>query len=293
MLLLTIDVGGTSIKFALYQDGKLSHQKQRPTPKDLEHFYLLLEEEVKSYQAQHNISGLAFSLPGAVNKEKGIIEGASALPYIHHFKIAAALEERLGLAVSMENDANCAALAESALGSGKNAQSMATLVLGTGVGGSLVIDGKIHHGAHLFGGEFGFMVMNEDYQIFSHLGTVVAMAKRYCQKKADGKTYSGKEILALAENGDPLAIAERQVFLKSLAMGIYNIQHSFDPQLIAIGGAVSQADFLLPYLEKELDKIYEAVQISTNRPNLAICHFKQEANLLGAAIDFIHSRKED
>lgn len=292
MSLLCIDLGGTSIKFALYQDGQLNSQRNFPTPANLERFYQLLDQEVARYSA-HAISGIAISAPGAVNKEKGIIEGTSAIPYIHHFTIQKALEKRLHYRISIENDANCAALAEATLGAGKHASSLAMLVLGTGVGGSLVINGNIHHGAHLFGGEFGFMIMNDRYQTFSQLGTVVNMAKRYSVAVNDGKDYDGKEVLALAEQGDPLAIKERQLFLQTLAIGIFNLQHAFDPQMILIGGGVSQADFLLPAIEAELNKLYQAVGISNLRPQLAICHFKNEANLLGAAIDFYQEHKEN
>lgn len=292
MSLLCIDLGGTSIKFALYQDGQLNWQRNFPTPTNLERFYQLLDQEVARYST-HAISGIAISAPGAVNKEKGIIEGTSAIPYIHHFTIQKALEERLHYRISIENDANCAALAEATLGAGKHASSLAMLVLGTGVGGSLVINGNIHHGAHLFGGEFGFMIMNDRYQTFSQLGTVVNMAKHYSVAVNDGKDYDGKEVLALAEQGDRLAIKERQLFLQTLAIGIFNLQHAFDPQMILIGGGVSQADFLLPAIEAELDKLYQAVGISNLRPQLAICHFKNEANLLGAAIDFYQEYKEN
>lgn len=156
-----------------------------------------------------------------------------------------------------------------------------------------MINGRIHYGAHLFGGEFGFMVMNERYQTFSELGTVVNMAKRYSQAVNDGKSYTGKEVLELADQGDPVALKEKQVFLQSLAMGVFNIQHAFDPEMILIGGGVSQADFLLPALEAELDKLYQIVSISDLRPQLAICHFKNEANLLGASIDFMQEHRKD
>ncbi|ASB97307.1 ROK family protein [Streptococcus equi] len=292
MTLLCIDIGGTSIKFAICHKGRLKKQSSRPTPQSLEDFYHMLDERLAYYRTE-KLSGIAISSPGAVNKATGIIEGASALPYIHGFPIQQCLEERLGLPVSIENDANCAALAESALGAGQGTSSLAMLVLGTGVGGSLVINGRIHYGAHLFGGEFGFMVMNERYQTFSELGTVVNMAKRYSQIINDGKSYTGKEVLELADQGDPVALKERQVFLQSLAMGVFNIQHAFDPEMILIGGGVSQADFLLPALEAELDKLYQIVSISDLRPQLAICHFKNEANLLGASIDFMQEHRKD
>ncbi|MFI3887981.1 ROK family protein [Streptococcus parauberis] len=292
MQLLTVDIGGTSIKFALCQNGQLSQQVQFPTPKDLESFYDLLNQQVKVFKEKFPIGGVGISSPGAVNKETGVIEGASALPYIHNFPIQKELEELFQLPISIENDANCAALAEYSLGAGKGASSMATIVMGTGVGGSLVFDGKIHHGAHLFGGEFGFMVMTNDYQILSSLGTVVSMAKRYSKTKNDGTDYTGIEVLEFAQAGDELAIAERQIFIQAIAMAIYNIQHAFDPEIILLGGGVSQADFLIPALEAELDKIYQAVKISNLRPKLGICHFKHEANLLGAYTDFISTYKD-
>ncbi|HGO5802582.1 TPA: ROK family protein [Streptococcus equi subsp. zooepidemicus] len=292
MTLLCIDIGGTSTKFATCRKGKLEKQSSCPTPHSLEGFYRMLDERLAYYRTE-KLSGIAISSPGAVNKKTGSVEGASALPYIHGFPIRQDLEKRFGLPISMENDANCAALAESALGAGQGASSIAMLVLGTGVGGSLVINGRIHYGAHLFGGEFGFMVMNERYQIFSELGTVVNMAKRYSQIINDGKSYTGKEVLELADQGDSVALKERQVFLQSLAMGVFNIQHAFDPDRILIGGGVSQADFLLPALEAELDKLYQLVSISNLRPQLAICHFKNEANLLGASIDFMQEHRKD
>lgn len=292
MTLLCIDIGGTSTKFATCRKGKLEKQSSCPTPHSLEGFYRMLDERLAYYRTE-KLSGIAISSPGAVNKKTGSIEGASALPYIHGFPIRQDLEKRFGLPISMENDANCAALAESALGAGQGASSIAMLVLGTGVGGSLVINGRIHYGAHLFGGEFGFMVMNERYQTFSELGTVVNMAKRYSQIINDGKSYTGKEVLELADQGDPVALKERQVFLQSLAMGVFNIQHAFDPDRILIGGGVSQADFLLPALEAELDKLYQLVSISDLKPQLAVCQFKNEANLLGASIDFMQEHRKD
>lgn len=286
MSLFCIDIGGTSTKFAICQQEKLSHQESRPSPKNLADFYNLLEDMLSIYKEKHHFSGIAISTPGAVNQKTGVIEGASALPYLHHFPIKKELEKRLGYLISLENDANCAALAESYYGAGRDCHSFIQLVLGTGVGGSIVLDGKLHTGAHLFGGEFGYMVMNERFEIFSQLGTVVNMANRYNHQQQPETQYSGQEVLALAENGDLIAQKERKTFLRTLAMGIFNLQHAFDPEKILIGGGVSQAPFLLPSLQEELKAIYEKVEISDLHPQIAICHFKNEANLIGAGVYF-------
>ena len=152
MSLLTIDIGGTSIKYARFADGKLGEEGAFGTPDNLEQFYQSLTAVVEQFKENSDVCGVAISSPGAVNKASGVIEGASALPYIHDFEIHAELEKRFGLPVSIENDANCAALAEVKFGAAKGLSDVLLLVLGTGVGGSVVMNGKVHHGKHLFGG---------------------------------------------------------------------------------------------------------------------------------------------
>ena len=159
MNLIAIDIGGTTIKIATWINQKLKMAFTIDTPDNLDTFYEELSDAVNEIKADHKIDGVAISSPGAVNKATGVIEGASALPYIHNFKIVPALEKRFGLPVSIENDANCAALAELADGAAKGCSSMAFLVIGTGVGGSIIINNQIWHGAHLYGGEFGFMII--------------------------------------------------------------------------------------------------------------------------------------
>ena len=180
MNLIAIDIGGTTIKIATWINQKLKMAFTIDTPDNLDTFYEELTDAVNEIKANHNIDGVAISSPGAVNKATGVIEGASALPYIHNFKIVPELEKRFGLPVSIENDANCAALAEIADGAAKGCSSMAFLVIGTGVGGSIIINNQIWHGAHLYGGEFGFMII--DGKQLSELASPVTMAKRYNKK---------------------------------------------------------------------------------------------------------------
>lgn len=151
--IITIDVGGTTIKYALFNESNqtLINKGVVDTPKNLATFYTVIEKIVKKYD-RTKIAGVALSIPGAVNQQTGIIGGISALPYIHNFPIKAALEKRLNLPVSMENDANCAALAEVKSGMAVNMQNVVMLVIGTGVGGAVVINRQLVHGQHLLGG---------------------------------------------------------------------------------------------------------------------------------------------
>lgn len=282
MNLIAIDIGGTTIKIATWINQKLKMVFTIDTPDNLDTFYEELTDAVNEIKAKNKIDGVAISSPGAVNKKTGVIEGASALPYIHNFKIVPELEKKFGLPVSIENDANCAALAELVDGSAKGCSSMAFLVIGTGVGGSIIINNQIWHGAHLYGGEFGFMII--DGQQLSALASPVSMAKRYNEKT--GKDFDGKTVFELADTDDLVAQEERGKLIHALATAIYNIQHSFDPEKIIIGGGISQNQELIPLLNDEISKIRNKLNIATVKPILDICTLKNEANLRGAVADF-------
>lgn len=287
MNLAAIDIGGTTIKIATWKDNQLQDKHAIDTPKDLDGFYEALTEEVNKIKKDTKIEGVAISSSGAVNKKTGIIGGSSAIPYIHNFKIVDELEKRFGLPVSVENDANSAALGELAEGSGKGCDSMAFFVIGTGIGGALIINQKVWHGAHLFGGEFGYMIMGA--HTLSELASPVAMANRYNERT--GKHLDGKTIFELADKDDPVASDERQTLIHALAVAIYNIQHSFDPEKIVLGGGISNNPELIPLLNKEIDRLRDDLDLVTLKPDIVLCKLKSDANLRGAVADFEQSAK--
>lgn len=287
MNLAAIDIGGTTIKIATWKDNQLQDKHAIDTPKDLNGFYKALTEEVNKIKKDTKIEGVAISSPGAVNKKTGIIGGSSAIPYIHNFKIVDKLEKRFGLPVSIENDANSAALGELAEGSGKGCDSMAFFVIGTGIGGALIINQKVWHGAHLFGGEFGYMIMGA--HTLSELAYPVAMANRYNERT--GKHLDGKTIFELADKDDPVASDERQTLIHALAVAIYNIQHSFDPEKIVLGGGISNNPELIPLLNKEIDRLRDGLDLVTLKPDIVLCKLKSDANLRGAVADFQQNAK--
>lgn len=287
MNLAAIDIGGTTIKIATWKDNQLQDKHAIDTPKDLNGFYKALTEEVNKIKKDTKIEGVAISSPGAVNKKTGIIGGSSAIPYIHNFKIVDKLEKRFGLPVSIENDANSAALGELAEGSGKGCDSMAFFVIGTGIGGALIINQKVRHGAHLFGGEFGYMIMGA--HTLSELASPVAMANRYNERTS--KHFDGKTIFELADKDDPVASDERQTLIHALAVAIYNIQHSFDPEKIVLGGGISNNPELIPLLNKEIDRLRDGLDLVTLKPDIVLCKLKSDANLRGAVADFEQNAK--
>lgn len=287
MNLAAIDIGGTTIKIATWKDGKLQSKHAVDTPTDLDSFYDVLTNEVKQIKQNIKIEGVAISSPGAVNQRTGIIGGASAIPYIHNFKIVAELEKRFDLPVAIENDANSAALGELAAGAGKGCDSMAFFVIGTGIGGALIMNQKIWHGAHLFGGEFGFMLMGT--HTLSELASPVAMANRYNERT--GKKLDGKTVFELADQDDPVASDVRQTLIHALAVAIYNIQHSFDPEKIVLGGGISNNPELIPLLNQEIDRLRDNIDLTTLKPNIVSCSLTSDANLRGAVANFEQKQK--
>ncbi|WHQ80357.1 ROK family protein [Ligilactobacillus animalis] len=283
--LILIDIGGTTIKFGIKQGPNLEVLPAKPTPKMLAEFYTCLEAVVASLKKQYPIQGVAISSPGAVDQKTGVIKGASALPYIHNFKIQAELEKRFDLPVSLENDANCAALAEMVDGAGKAVKDAIFLVIGTGVGGALVENKRIRHGAHLLAGEVGYLLLGQEMTV-SQAVSPVSLAKRYNTKT--GRNISGKEVFERAQAGDEVAQAEVEQAMQTLATLLYDLQYSFDPELFIIGGAISKNEQLLPLLRAHLAKIKEHVEIADVMPEITVCKYHEQANLLGAAINFEH-----
>ena len=282
--LVAIDVGGTSIKYGLWDETTktLNDKGSVKTPDNIDDFYQVLQQIKAMFK---NIDGIGMSIPGAVNQDTGVIGGISAIPYIHNFPIQKELETRLETKIVMENDANCAALAEVAVGAAKDMSNVLFVVIGTGVGGVVVIDRKIVHGSHLYGGEFGMMLALENQQL-SKVGTAVHVGESYNVKH--GSDLSGREVLELAYAGDQDAMKEVQKMYDNLAHVIYNIQFGIDPEAIIIGGGVSANEDFINGLNQTLKKLMLNLKDIPIMPQVKAAELHNDANLVGAAYNFYH-----
>lgn len=283
-LYLVIDIGGSSVKSALWQQGQLREQEQFASPRKWEEMLQQIIALKKRKSQMHQLRGVCFSLPGIVNDETGVLEGASSLAYLHGFAFREVVSQALGLPVFMENDANCAALAEQRYGVAKNKENVLFVVIGTGIGGTIISDGEIRKGQHLFGGEFGMMLINgrDEWAI---LGSAVHMARKVSLAKGlSREALSGQEVFDLAEAGDHVAFEAVEELYHYLALGIYNLQYIIDPEIIVLGGGISAKTGLIANIERHLKVIMTYGQRSPLFPQLALCQFGNEANLMGAAV---------
>src|SRR5699024_10125386 len=150
------DIGGTNVKYGLVEVengyAEIKEHHSIPAPGSLDS----LLNRICTFAAEHHdAAGVAISSPGAVSDE-GIVYGASALDYLHGPNMKQLIATRTGLPVYIENDANCAASAEMCAGAAQHHRDFLMMVIGTGIGGAIVKDKKLHKGAHLHGGEFGY-----------------------------------------------------------------------------------------------------------------------------------------
>ena len=288
MVLLGFDVGGSSVKHAVVgEHGTLLEKGKFVTPDTLEKFYEKIAETYQNYKKHHEIIGVGFSMPGAVDNQNGIIGGSSAVPYIHNFNIKDELRDLLNIPIAMENDANCAALGEVWVGAARDYNDVAFLVIGSGVGGALVKNHKIHHGCNLHGGEFGYMVVDDDFHILSEVAATGGMAKNIARaKNLPENEINGEIAFKLMEQGDYITKCEIEKMYAHLARGIYNIQYCFDPEIFVIGGAISIREDFIENIDRHIQMILDKVEIAKIKPKVVNSQYGNDANILGAVYNF-------
>ncbi|MDM0495761.1 ROK family protein [Clostridium perfringens] len=293
---VVIDIGGTSIKHALMtENGDILEKGSMKTEGDnIDFFIESIGKVVDSYKEKNEVFGLACSSPGAVDVKTGFIGGGSAIPCIHGPNIKELLEKRCGLKVSIENDANCAGLAEGWLGAAKGVENYACIVIGTGIGGCIVINGKILRGKHLHGGEFGYMFTRDSEgltdRIWSEVSSTNALVTRVSKLKGIEKSeLDGKKVFEMAESGDEEVKKEIESWYMDLARGIYNIQYIVDPEKIVIGGAISARDGFDKKINEKLALLKS--DIATLDISVEKCKFQNDSNLIGALYNYLFVSK--
>ena len=298
-LLVCIDIGGTSMKAGVCDmEGRITGQEILPIHQEFAALMKEIQAFVKKSERKGRILGIAVSAPGAVDVSTGVIGGKSAVSGIHWPAWIEELQKCFGLPASIENDANCAAMAEVTFGNGRGCKNLAFVVCGTGIGGAVVIDGKICHGSHLYGGEFGCMVMRDDegkLSTFSLQASTMSLVRRV-RKVYPDQEWDGRRVFEEAEKNDSVCRAAVSCFYRKLAEGIYNIQHVYDPERILLGGGISSrenfSDEVQKYLQDLAKEVEKAAGTKVIVPDVRVCSYRKDANLAGAAAVFMQKYPE-
>lgn len=287
MVLAVFDIGGTAVKYGKWEQESLGSQGKFSTPATWAEMKQQVKETIAELQedAEAEISGVAFSSPGSVYTEEGIIRGISAVPYLHHFPIRKELSSFLGLPVSMENDAYCAALAEARMGAAADVENAVFIVIGTGVGGAVMLNRQLIKGNSMFGGEFGYMLLEES-RTFSELASPVRMAHSYREEMGEARPISGMELFERAAVGDEVAQRYVSLLKKNLARGIQNLLVAFNPEKVVIGGGISARVSLIEDVSKEVEGLLKRTGAAEAAAGIVACQFHNDANLIGAVAAF-------
>ena len=292
-LYLAIDLGGTFIKYGILREqGEILSKAKVKTPTNatINELYERVDQFISPLLTKNpSIKGITISAPGAVTPE-GYIRGVSAIPCIHGPNIKEGLETRYGLPVAIENDANCAALAEINAGCAKGLKDVLFVVCGTGVGGAVIKNGKLHKGKRLLAGEFGMLVQynqaEQKAQSFSWLASTGNMVARV--SKALGRPLSGEEVFALAEAGNSICQEEVAAFYNHLAVLLTNLQCVYDPELIVVSGGITERKAFGRELEHAIGKINQLRGSLSIETAVEVATFRNDANLIGAVFNLIN-----
>lgn len=278
MKFLSVDVGGTFIKHAAISDSaEIIRQGKIPTPKtNRADFFAAIE---KLYRAD-NFAGIGISLPGIIDAERGVCVASVALPYNNGCNIVAELEKICGTRVAIENDANCAALAEAKIGSLADVSDGFVMVFGTSIGGAFIKNHKIHRGKNNLAGEIAFTSSGE--KIFHDVGSVPALLKMYAQIKNLSSEITGENFFRAVDEKENDALFCLDKFARRIAEKIFDIQMVIDAEKFAIGGGISAQKSFIAAIRLNLAKIYDERPINFPSVEVVPCRFRNDANLIGA-----------
>lgn len=291
---LTLDVGGSAIKYALIQEDLTILEKSSvSTPMDtLEHFIETIGTLYDQYASQ--ISGIAISMPGIIDPQNGYSYTGGALRYIDKLETVKVLQERCPTNITIGNDAKCAANAEIGYGNLKDIQDGAVVILGTGIGGCLIKDHQVHTGRHFSAGEFSFI--KTDYHsslswddAWCTRNGITGLLARVQEQLETDEEMSGFEIFEMANQGNEKVIEAINQFALEIATQIFNVHIIFDCEKVAIGGGISAQPLLIELIQKNLDLIFEHLGFDVAKPEIVPCLYRNDANLIGALYQHIQT----
>lgn len=298
MKVLGVDIGGTKVRMGIVgSDGQVSEDLIVPTEVPL---YPYLEMKILQILKDHpEVQAIGIGTRGMVDAEKGVITfETETLPGWQGTEVKTLLEKASGLRVEVNNDANCASLAESMLGAAKGFRRTLCLTLGTGLGGGFVEDGIIMNGTHGGACEVGHTILypgghvcscgrpgcSEQYVSGTALRRIIAEQSIVDE---NNQLVSPNHLFQLALEGHTVAQAVTQKFTSDLAIVISSLQAVLDMDCVVIGGGVSDSadswwDLLMNALEPLLLKPLEVKRAK----------FGNEAGMLGAALLVLSDEKE-
>ena len=287
------DIGGTQIKFGLVdRDGRLIQKGQVRSPEAMPEILAVLEETWKALKkrAPGPVRSCGFGIAGFYSvKERKILQSPN-YPSLNGYPILPALRKFIDVPVRIGNDANMAAFGEYKHGAGRGARSLVLLTVGTGIGGGIILDGRLWEGEGGYAGELGHITVNPEGEpcgcgrrgCLETEASAPRMVRNYQALTGRTDITDSKEVYLLARAGDPAALASFRKLAYWLGIGIGIVITALDPEKVLIGGGVVSAGKLL------LDPVAEEARRWSHPIPFAGCRIEKaalgnNAGLVGAA----------
>ncbi|MBE7034475.1 MAG: ROK family protein [Ruminococcaceae bacterium] len=303
-----IDIGGMSIKAGIVnENGDILAKCAVPTPKNDNKVMLeAMLEAIEKAMAEagvkkEDIEAIGIGNPGVVDREKGVLVEAVNIGYTD-LPVREFLQKHIGpVPVMVENDANCAALGE--YYKAENSKNFVFITLGTGVGGGIIINGKLFTGANGAAGELGHIVTHfegracscgrrgcwETYASVTGLIKTTEEHRHEIKGIAPNEEISGRTVFDLARKGDKDAERVRDMWIEEVAIGIVDMVNIFQPDCILIGGAISKEGdtILLPIIDYVNKNAFCSERLT--KPKIEISKIGGDAGIIGAALIYKNS----
>lgn len=305
-VVIGVDLGGTNLRTAILSpDGSIldRHKEATHAADGWEKVVARLIENIKrqrtvAVQQGFDVAAVGVGAPGVIQADKGIVVKSPNFPDWNNLPLKDQLEKALGTPVFLENDANAAALGEQWRGAGRGIRSMILLTLGTGVGGGIILDNKIWHGADGMAGEIGHMTLIPDgrpctcgntgcLEMYASARGIVQSFREALGKAASGvpdqiKQLSSEQVYEAAGAGNEIAVRVMKDMGRMLGIGIASLINIFNPERIVVGGGVKDAwPLFIGATREEIMK--RAFAVPAQRTEIVLSQLGDDAGMVGAA----------
>lgn len=278
-MVLGLDIGGTKISSGLFRDGVLTESREIKTPakSPKEEILETISQQIETYR-QFNLNAIGIGIPGLVDPTSGIIYNLANIPSFHNVNLKKYLEEKFGIPVAINNDANCFALGEYKFGASNVHKHVIGITLGTGIGTGIIANGHLYTGKLCGAGEWGAIPYLD--------GTF----EDYCGSKFFKERYhiSAKKLSVKAMDGDQEAIKIFYEFGKHIGALIYRLLLTFAPEAIVIGGSIRKA---FPYFKKGMQEVIDAFPYLPLSENLKVYVSESNDSAILGAISLVEENK--